>query len=501
VFGLGTAKGAYDIASIVPSFFLILLGGINGPFHSAMVSALSKRDKEEAAPLMETVSTLIGALFFVVTIGVVLLAPVLVDMLAPGFRLTEQGMASRAIAIQQLQVMAPMAWLAGMIGIGFGALNAADQYWLPSISPLLSSVTLIVGIGIFSQTVDRSHPQFVLWGGLVLAGGTLVGTVLQWLAQFWAQRQSGLGRFRLRFDYQDPGVKDIFKVMGPALFSSGMLQINVITAMFFLSFLKDSVAAIASLDYANLLIQTPLGLLSNMILVPFLPIFSRLADPKDWDALKDRIRQALLITAVAMFPLSALMITLAKPIVRVVYERGAFRPEGSQLVASVLMAYAVGMFVYLGRDVLVRVFYGLGDGDTPFRISVINIFINAVLCFGLVGTVGAPGVVLATVCVNTFSVIALLWVLNKRLNGLPLKQWAVPIFGLMFSSCISGVATWGTLQLTQGWLGEAGFLVNAGHLAIAGSVGVLVFAGIASQLKIPEVTMFSDRIRQKVLRR
>ncbi len=501
VFGLGTAKGAYDIASIVPAFFLILLGGINGPFHAAMVSALSKRNKEESAPLVETVSTLIGAVFLVVTIGVVVFAPLLIDLLAPGFHTTAQGMESRAIAIQQLRVMAPMAWFAGMIGIGFGVLNAADQYWLPSISPLISSVALIAGIFGFALTVNRDNPQYALIGGLVLAGGTLVGTFFQWVAQFWAQRQEGLGRFRLRFDYQDPGVKDIFRVMGPALFSSGMLQINVVTDMFFVSFLRNSVAAIASLDYANLLVQTPLGILSNMILVPFLPVFSRLADPQDWDELKERIRQGLLITAAAMLPLSALMITLAEPIVRVVYERGEFHREGSQLVAQVLMAYAVGMFVYLGRDVLVRVFYALGDGDTPFRISIVNIFLNALFDFFLVGSFGAPGVVLATVSVNVLSVIALLWFLNRRLNGLPLQQWALPIFGLMFGSCLSGIATWGTLQLTQRWLGNAGFLINLVHLAIAGSVGVLIFGLIATQLRIPEVTMLSDRIRQKVLRR
>jgi putative peptidoglycan lipid II flippase len=300
VFGLGMAKGAYDVASIIPSFFVILLGGINGPFHAAMVSSLSKRKKEEAAPLMETVSTVIGAVSLIAVIGVVVLAPVLIDLLAPGFRLTQQGLETREISIQLLRVMAPMAWFAGMIGIGFGALNAADQYWLPSISPLISSVALLIGIGGFAFTVDRSNPQYALIGGLVLAGGTLVGTFFQWLAQFLSQRQLGLGRLRLRFDLKDPALKEIFGVMGPALFSSGMLQINVITDMFFVSFLPNAAAAISSLDYANLLVQTPLGILSNMILVPFLPVFSRLTNPEDWGELKERIRQGLLITAAAM---------------------------------------------------------------------------------------------------------------------------------------------------------------------------------------------------------
>jgi putative peptidoglycan lipid II flippase len=84
------------------------------------------------------------------------------------------------------------------------------------------------------------------------------------------------------------------------------------------------------------------------------------------------------------------MIALAVPIVRVVYERGAFDQAASGLVASLLVVNGFGMFVYLGRDVLVRVFYALGDGNTPFRVSMINIVLNTLLAYILVKPFGAP---------------------------------------------------------------------------------------------------------------
>ncbi|BAS54581.1 murein biosynthesis integral membrane protein MurJ [Leptolyngbya boryana CZ1] len=501
-FGVGTAKAAYDISAIIPSFFLILLGGINGPFHSGMVSALAKRKKEDSAPLVEAISTLIGSIFLVVAIVVFIFAPFFIDLLASGLQQTAQGLETRAIAIQQLRIMAPIAWFAGMIGIGFGTLNAADQYWLPSISPLLSSLTLIAGIGIFILTAGSAstNPNYALIGGIVLAFGTLIGTVLQWLAQFWAQRQSGLGRFRMRFVWNDPGVQEVLRVMGPALFSSGMLQINVITDLTFAAFLPNAVAAIASLDYANLLVQTPLGILSNMILVPLLPTFSRLADPSQADQLKQRIRQGILGTAVVMLPLSALMISLATPIVRVVYERGAFKPEASQLVASVLMAYAVGMFVYLSRDVLVRVFYGLGDGDTPFKISMVNIFLNALFDFLFYKPFGIVGIVLATVSVNILSVFVLLYFLNRRLGGLPLFQWGYSILGLASSSILAGTASWFISNAIANLSGFKGFFLALAQTTIAGSIGLVVFALLATQLKLEEVDQFVDRIRQRFSR-
>ena len=175
-FGVGAAAEAYSYAYNIPSFLLILLGGINGPFHSAIVSVLAKRPKEEAAPLVETVTTLVGGLLLLVTLALVVFAAPIIDLQAPG--LNQQV---RAIAIPQLQIMAPMALLAGLIGIGFGTLNAANQYWLPSVSPLFSSITVIIGLGILAlQLGDQvTNPQYAILGGQVLAWGTLAGVILQ----------------------------------------------------------------------------------------------------------------------------------------------------------------------------------------------------------------------------------------------------------------------------------------------------------------------------------
>ena len=501
-FGTKAAYGAYQYSSIIPGFFLILLGGINGPFHSALVSALAKRDKAESAPLVETVSTLVGGVLIVVTLVLMALAPQCIDLIAPGLHQTAHGLEIREIAIQQLRIMAPIAWFAGMIGIGFGTLNAADLYWLPSVSPLLSSVTIIAGVGALALTLGPKigEPEYAALGGIVLAWAALIGTILQWLVQVWAQHKAGLSRLRLGFDFKHPGVKDVMNVMAPALFASGMLQINVYTDMFFTSFLPNPGAAVSALDYANLLVQTPLGILSNVILVPFLPVFSRLADPTDWAELKMRIRQGLLLTAISMLPMSALIVTLANPIVRIVYERGAFQQSDSDLVAVVLMAYAIGMFVYLGRDVLVRVFYALGDGETPFRISIVSIFLNALFDFILIKPLGLPGLVLATVSVNVISIIALLWFLDRKLNGLPLKEWALPFVGLAIASVFAGLASWGTLRASEHFLGTNGFLILIGQLGLSALAGLSVFALIASRLKLPEVDIFVSRIRQRFVK-
>ena len=76
------------------------------------------------------------------------------------------------------------------------------------------------------------------------------------------------------------------------------------------------------------------------------------------------------------------------------------------------------MFFYLARDVLVRVFYALGDGETPFKISILNIFFNVFLDYYFVRVLNwkTPGLIFATIGVNIFSMIIMLWILNKRLK-------------------------------------------------------------------------------------
>jgi putative peptidoglycan lipid II flippase len=486
---------AYAYAYVIPGFLLILLGGINGPFHSALISVLAKREKSEAAPIVETITTLVSTILLIITVLLIVFADRLIDIIAPGL-----GEPARSIAVQQLQIMAPMALLAGLIGIGFGTLNAADQYWLPSLSPLFSSLAVIIGVGVlFWQLGTRiDDPQYWQLGSLVLAGGTLLGAIWQWIAQIGAQVKSGMGKLRFRWDWRISGVADVIRVMIPATLSSGMLHINVYTDLFFASFIPNAAAA---MRYANFIVLTPLGIVSNMILVPFMPVFSRLTEPEQRGELKDKIRQALVLTALTMLPFSAIFIALAFPVVQIIYQRGAFNLDASREVVPVLMAYGFGMFFYLGRDVLVRVFYALGDGETPFRVSVLNIFLNGVLDFLFYKPFGTPGIVLATVGVNITSLLIFTRILHRRLGGLPLGQWGGLFTALSLITVVSGLAGWG---VTWGWeraIGRGNLLLQLLDLGIAVTVTVGFFMLGASRLRLPELDMLIARIRQKVLRK
>jgi putative peptidoglycan lipid II flippase len=503
-FGVGAAYDAYNYAYVLPGFLLILLGGINGPFHSAMVGALARRPREEGAHVLAAINTLVGAALLVVTVLLLVGADPLITLVGPGL-----DPERHAIAVQQLRWMAPMALFAGLIGLGFGALNAADEFWLPSVSPLLSSVAVIGGIGLLWWGLGPAIvlPKWAVLGGVVLAASTTVGAVLQWLIQLPALARQGLHRLQLVWDWKHPGVREVLQVMGPATLSSGMLQINVFTDLFFAS---GIVGAAAGLGYANLLVQTPLGLLSNMLLVPLLPVYARLTAPADRPELVGRIRQGLMLSNASMLPLGALMVALAGPIVALVYERGAFDAGAALLVGGLLMAYGVGMPAYLARDVLVRVFYALGDGTTPFRFSVAGIGLNVVFDWLLVGgptpwglqlpalNFGAPGLVLATVAVNVLTCLALLLALRQRLGGLPLLAWARDTALLLGASLLAGLVAWALASFVA-W--PADLFGRLWQTAISGSAGLLLYTAVAGGLRVPEAQQVISQVSAKLPRR
>ncbi len=499
-FGVGAAYDAYNYAYVLPGFLLILIGGINGPFHTAMVSVLSRRPKRERAHILAAVNTTISGLLLLITIFLFITADPLISIIAPGLSADVHK-----IAVIQLQIMAPMTLLAGLIGLGFGSLNASGEFWIPAVSPLISSLSLIIGVGIFWLKVGTniSSSQFALQGGIVLAVATLAGAFMQWIIQLPSLMKKKLTRMKLVWDWEHPGVKEVWKVICPATLSSGMLQINVCTDLFFAS---EILGAAAGLSYATLLVQAPLGLISNALLAPLIPTFAKLTGLKKRPELIARIRQGLMLSTASMIALGALFIVLGSPIVDLVFGRGAFDNKAVRLVAGLLIAYGIGMPAYLARDLLVRVFYALGDGETPFRLSAVGIGLNVIFDWLLVGgptpwghqlsfNFGAQGLVLATAGVNLLTCSTLLIYLNFRLGGLPLKEWGLDGTKLLLAGFTAGLTTW-VLKTGVIWPKDViGLYLEVG---ISISVGLFVFGLVSNLLGVSEVKELTILLSKKI---
>ncbi|CAI5991216.1 unnamed protein product, partial [Closterium sp. NIES-65] len=431
-FGVGPVMTAFSYASLIPTFCLSLLGGVNGPFHSAIASVLSKaaekdtgkdsekdtgKDSEKGRgrsslnaarmqqELLVLVSVLVALASIVAAVLIFLCARPIIDLLAPGLSFPPAAVASdpsavasfaltRHVAISQLQQMAPTIALAPLIGIGFGTLSARGEFAIPSLSPSLSSLSVLLGIAVYFALCRWSpvaSPQREIIGGTCLAVSFTAGArlLLVWNVSGCqlhcrcspAVADSGaLAHFQVLSSPFSEQLREVFGVLIPATVASGMLQIATFTDLYFASFLPGTAAALGYANLlvmaplgilstalpvpplvivpssiptlpcspnlppllllpfpdANLLVMAPLGILSTALLVPLLPAFARLAHPKDRPLLKDSLRRGLVMALAVTLPMTAVMLPLARPIVRIVFQRRSFDASATSLVSSLL---------------------------------------------------------------------------------------------------------------------------------------------------------------------
>jgi putative peptidoglycan lipid II flippase len=217
-----------------------------------------------------------------------------------------------------------------------------------------------------------------------------------------------------------------------------------------------------------------------------------------------------MLSNASMLPLGALMVGLAGPIVALIYKRGAFDVGAAQLVTSLLIAYGIGMPAYLGRDVIVRVFYALGDGTTPFRFSVAGIGFNVIFCWLFVGgptpwglqlptlNFGAAGLVMATVAVNGLTCLGLLLALQRRLGKLPLLEWGRDSLVLLLAAVVAGGAAW-LLSIGVQWPASLpGRLLQCG---LSASLAFGIYGLLATAAGVPEAITMGQQFRERFSRR
>ncbi|MFP4254542.1 MAG: lipid II flippase MurJ, partial [Halothece sp.] len=122
------------------------------------------------------------------------------------------------------------------------------------------------------------------------------------------------------------------------------------------------------------------------------------------------------------------------------------------------------------------------------------------LDFFLVNFFQTPGLVFATIGVNITSMGVMLWVLNRRLNGLPFLKWGKIFLILVIGALLAGVASWGSSFLWEEWLGNSNLILETGQLIFPSLIAVLIFFLIANWLKLPEVSLLKERIKNKFQR-
>ena len=222
--------------------------------------------------------------------------------------------------------------------------------------------------------------------------------------------------------------------MIPGILGLSINQINVIVDRFLAYIISDSAAAV--LFYGDRLVEFPLGIFGIALATAVLPALSRHAARQDLTSLKNSLEYALRQVLFITIPATVGLLVLGKPIIQLLFERGAFDAASTSATAWVLGFYALGLFAYSGIKMVVPAFYAMKDMKTPVKIGFIALFVNIALNLILMWSMKERGLALSTALASILNLVLLNVFLAKKIGPLPLKKMALSFARINFNSLI-----------------------------------------------------------------
>ncbi|MEP7273174.1 MAG: murein biosynthesis integral membrane protein MurJ, partial [Acidobacteriota bacterium] len=379
-FGAGFATDAFFIAFRVPNLLRDLFA--EGALSAAFVTTFSKtlvRDGEKAAwRLANLVSNgLIAVLLPIVVAGVIFAPEVVLLLIKPTRTLSDPAAASLTfdLAVRMTRIMFPFLLMVSLAAVAMGVLNTKDRFGVPASASTMFNVGSIFGglsfayafapdyiAGITSGLIHghetTADPAGAAQAIVGMAIGTLIGGMLQWLIQVPSLRSVGY-RWEPVLSFRDEGVKQVMRLMAPAIIGVAAVQVNVFVNTKFASGL--GVGPVSWLNYAFRLMQFPIGVFGVAISTATLPAASRAAARENLNEFRQTISSSLRLTFLLTIPSAVGLIVLSRPIIALIYERGPFRASDTEQAAAALQFYALGLTAYSAIRVLAPAFYALNE--------------------------------------------------------------------------------------------------------------------------------------------
>ncbi|WMU93292.1 lipid II flippase [Microcystis phage MaAM05] len=500
-YGTSLVSDAYYAAFQLPSFAIILLGGLGGPFHTATVAVFSRLIKDQEAPserarhLASTFITLTGIVFTALSLLTFLLARPIMGLILHG---AAPSLIDSAAA--QLQVMSPCILAGGVVGILYGLSNIYNCFVWPSLSPVAMSVTILLGLWLVPG--DTS--------GMVLAWSTLAGGILQVVMQL---PEFFRHKFTLKptLDWKAPEIRQAGELLFPATVGTTIGQLVTYVDMFFAASL--GAGGWSAVTLSNRLVQLPLGVLQTALLVPIFPRFSRAAAEGNFEEIKRTFKTGVISLWLISIPLLILMMMYTEPLIRLIFQHGKFDARATELVSLALVYQALQIIPYFARDSITRVFYAFQDSRTPLMVGLLAIGVKAALNWLLVTQLhlGVGGIT-AAITLVTFINMTLLGILSKKhIPDLGFGEMILPFTKLAMAGVLMMTACFGSqwlLQQASLWflplpqtVPLAPALWEYGQIAIAAAVGILIYVLVTLRLKVSEAQYLQERIGGRLLKR
>jgi putative peptidoglycan lipid II flippase len=470
--GTTWVASAFLLAFQIPNLFRRLLG--EGALTAAFIPIFKEKEQLEGeAPMWRAANAVISGLIIstcaVVALGLLGVSGAL-WFGGPGADGAARFTGKTLLMLQLLRVMLPYLVLVCLAAIFMGMLNARGHFFIPAMGATMLNVVMIASVLLLAPRLGLDYPPgqrlphqiFALALGVLAAGVAQAGFQLPTLAR------DGF-RFQWVSPWRNETVVRVVRQMVPATLGVAAFQINVVLTQGLSYWVDDYV--VASFQYAVRLMELPQGLFGISLATYLLPTLSSLATEKNYTGFRTELRQGVGYLIFTNLIACVLLIALAEPIFRLLFERGRFDANSTNQAALALMCLAPGLVAFSVVNILARAFFALGDTRTPMKVSVFCLLLNLALALALVWHFKQGGLGIANTLTSLVNVALLTHALRRKLKTLDMASLRRPLW------LLAGLA------VVAGWLAYAGWQGwerCLGHSNLALKIGaVFVPAGLA----------------------
>lgn len=481
-YGTSAYSDVYITAMNIPLVVFAAIGtAIITTFIPLYHEALEDGGEKRALKFSNNIVSIVAILSLILAIFGYIFAQPLVKLFAMNF--TGEKL---ALTVQFVRIMMVGIVFIGLSNIMTAYLQIQGDFTIPGMIGFPNNIIIIASIILSAVTKNIN----------ILAIGGLLGMVSQFIFQVPFAIKKGY-RFKPVIDFKDKYLKKMLWLVLPVFIGVAVNQINTMVDRSLASGLGDGV--ITALNNANRLNGFVLGLFIATLGAVIYPTLSKLSTENNKEKFAESVATSVNCVNLLVLPASVGAIVLATPVVRILFQRGAFDERSTALTATALVFYSVGMIGFGLRDILGKVFYSLKDTKTPMINGMIAVVLNIILNIALVKVMGHGGLALATSLSAIICILLLFASLKKKIGYYGQDKIKNTFFKALIASLAMGVVTYFVYKFFSGMLG-LGFIPEAISLGVSVGAGVIVYAVLVKVFKVEEIDLLIDMVKKKIKR-
>ncbi len=479
VFGTGALISAFVTGYTFPNLFRRLLaeGGLTAALVPTLNHQLETNRREGAFRLINQVTSWL----LVVTGGVVVLSMILfsqddaIRFFGHLFKAEPDTLDRWLLAARYTVRLFPYLLFVSLAAAFSAALQSLHRFLEPALSPIWLNVS-IIGLLLTATFVARGNPEMqVNW----LTAGWLIGGFLQMAVPALALMNEGW-RPRLDFEVTD-SLRSMVRLMVPTLFSSSVYLINMSTVRLIGLSLNDQ--AVSVLNYAQRLMELPIGVFAVAISTVVFPLISRYAAAGDTGNLASAYRKGMRLILVINIPAAIGLGILAKPIIRLILQNGQFGQSDTSMMAPVLVANALGLPFLSFAGLALRAFYAQRNTVIPVRAAILSFLVNIGVSIALMNWLSFVGLAIASSVAAAAQAAYLQWHLTRKQEGLAFRYLVRDLGKVSIAAVLMGAV------VGAGWWSwrqevPSTFWYDALGISVMIVTGVVVYCGLVWFLRV-----------------